>query len=192
MLSFKMIRTMAALMACVMLLPSVGLAYDEEYDWISDHITVQFLQNGVWIDASKGLLYSHEHGWMADGALMFMPLVHYLAENPAPEIVARNEPFFRVIFDNYVASIDYYVTCYQYSDGDVTALTTADGDPISFLQLEEGTYLVAVDIIGYHEGEDYCGVCFAWVTKTTPAEPAPAPEPSPAPTTHEEVVVQWD
>lgn len=149
MLNSRVIKSIAVLIVCMVFLPSIGFAYDED-DYISDHITVQFLQDGVWIDALQGTLFIHKHGMIADGD----PFRYCLTENSPPEIVAGNEPFFRVIFDQYVESIDYRVTCYEYkySDDDLTLtlkeLKTEDRNPIPFSQLEAGDYLVSISASG--------------------------------------------
>ena len=140
---------------------------ERNYDWIRNHIHVEYKDHEDWKELELALHYSHEHGIMADGILMFSSLSEFLQhEYSAPEVDLSNEPVYRVSYDSYVDNYRSSTIFYALTDGGLKKLVDSNGDPVLEKDLDPGKYLMTISVYGQHNGEGYSGASFIWVTIT--------------------------
>ena len=159
-------------LAVLLLVCLCGLAAGENGwgDWCSNHIAAEAFIDGGWVKLDQHMLYSHEHGVMADGILMFESFPEFIEKTPIQEAELTEDFEYRITADSYIDEYKYWEELFREEDGQLWWLTDMEDEEAIDLKetplnaLEPGRYLLSLQFSASHDGEEYAGLSFLWIT----------------------------
>lgn len=140
--------------------------------FLRESFSVQVQMNGSWISLPVHTLNAHENGRLEDGHLAILPLEFFLSsvESAIPVLPLTEDFTVAVVHGDYPEQITCRPQLLRYEtgtlvrvDADILPPETLAFNSLAGAGLEEGMYLLRLDIHVEREQDYYTGSAFVWL-----------------------------